>query len=149
MEPFTLNCQLQQDCIHLGTLDDSELLLYNNALIPWFILVPRTSACELFDLDETSLSRLCRAMTTLGRFIDAEYNTDKINTAAIGNIVRQLHIHVVGRYEDDFCWPGVVWGAKVDSKSYSHAEIKAVVARLNSKLGRLFTPAPQHRSEQR
>jgi diadenosine tetraphosphate (Ap4A) HIT family hydrolase len=137
MTTFTLNQQLDHDCITLGTFGSSLLLLLDNSLVPWFILVPQTSACEIFDMEVGPQQTLFTEMTKLGKFIDREFNTDKVNTAAIGNIVRQLHIHVVGRYEDDFCWPNVVWGT-TEKKAYSQAEIKSIIARLQAKAGDYF-----------
>lgn len=116
MDDFVLDAQLQADCHILGELDAGLLLLLNNALVPWFILVPRTEATELYQLDTELQQKVWQEIDVLSRFVQAEFKVQKINVAAIGNIVRQLHIHVVGRRQDDYCWPGVVWGAegKVD-----------------------------------
>jgi diadenosine tetraphosphate (Ap4A) HIT family hydrolase len=138
MEKFQLNQQLDQDCITLGTFGSSLLLLLNNSLLPWFILVPETDACELFDMEAEPQRLLIDEINQLGKFVDQEFKTDKVNIAAIGNIVRQLHIHVVGRYEDDFYWPNVVWGAK-EKKDYTPQEVQSIIARLQSKLGHIFT----------
>ncbi len=137
MTKFALNQQLDHDCITLGIFGNSLLLLLNNSLIPWFILVPETDACEIFDMEPESQQLLFTEINQLGKFVDQEFKTDKVNTAAIGNIVRQLHIHVVGRYEDDYCWPNVVWGSK-EKKDYTEAEVQSITARLRSKMSHIF-----------
>jgi len=139
MTQFALNKQLDQDCITLGTFGNSILLLLNNSLVPWFILVPDTDACEIFDMKAEAQQHLFDEINQLGKFVDSEFKTDKINTAAIGNIVRQLHIHIVGRYEDDYCWPNVVWGTK-ERKDYTRAEVLGIVVRLRTKMEHIFTP---------
>jgi diadenosine tetraphosphate (Ap4A) HIT family hydrolase len=125
MDDFVLDARLQADCHILGELDAGLLLLLNNALVPWFILVPRTEASELYQLDTELQQKVWREIDVLSRFVQAEFNVQKMNVAAIGNIVRQLHIHVVGRKPDDYCWPGVVWGAegKVD---YDQEQVQVI-----------------------
>lgn len=138
MANFTLNQQLDNDCITLGTFGHSLLLLLDNSLVPWFILVPRTDACEIFDMEAQEQQQLYSEINLLGKFVDREFKTDKVNIGAIGNIVRQLHIHVVGRYEDDFCWPAVVWGTE-QKKSYTPAEVQSIVVRLQTKAADYFS----------
>jgi len=125
MDDFVLDARLQADCHILGELDAGLLLLLNNALVPWFILVPRTEATELYQLDSELQQKVWQEIDVLSRFVQAEFKVQKMNVAAIGNIVRQLHIHVVGRRQDDYCWPGVVWGAegKVD---YDQEQVQAI-----------------------
>lgn len=110
MSGFTLDARLRDDCVVLGELQLSLLLLMDNALLPWFILVPRVSAAELHELSGHEQAILCAETQALSRFIQAVFAVDKLNVAAIGNVVNQLHVHVVGRQVGDFCWPGVVWG---------------------------------------
>lgn len=143
MTKFSLNQQLDHDCVTLGMFGNSRLLLFNNSLVPWFILVPETQACEIFDMEVEAQQQLLTEINRLGQFVDREFNTDKVNTAAIGNIVRQLHIHVVGRYEDDFCWPNVVWGT-TEKKFYTATEIQSIIARLTTKVDDYFRPASEH-----
>jgi|LGOV01.1.fsa_nt_gb diadenosine tetraphosphate (Ap4A) HIT family hydrolase len=143
MTTFSLNQHLDNDCITLGTFGRSHLLLFNNSLVPWFILVPETEGCEIFDMKPDEQTIIFDEINQLGRFVAREFNTDKVNTAAIGNIVRQLHIHVVGRYEDDYCWPNVVWG-NTEKKSYTTAEIQSIIIRLTTKVDDYFNPACEH-----
>lgn len=111
MNPFTLDPRLQNDCFVLGKMNVCHLLLMNNALFPWFILVPETKAVELCDLGREFRILVHEETDRTARFVKDHFPVDKINVAAIGNVVRQLHIHVIGRRTDDPCWPGVVWGS--------------------------------------
>ena len=111
MNPFTLDPRLQNDCFVLGKMNVCHLLLMNNALFPWFILVPETKAVELCDLGREFRILVHEETDRTARFVKDHFPVDTINVAAIGNVVRQLHIHVIGRRTDDPCWPGVVWGS--------------------------------------
>lgn len=143
MSTFRLNQQLANDCLQLGRFGNSELLLFNNALLPWFILVPHTTACEIFDLESTAQAALYAEISDLGLFVRQTFKTDKINTAAIGNKVRQLHIHVVGRFENDFCWPNVVWGTS-QSQPYTAAQHQQIINWLCDYCGNRFCTAAAH-----
>jgi len=112
MNDFELDSRLANDCLVLGELDTSLLLLMNNSLVPWFILVPQTTATELTDLPPTGQADLLEQINLLSVFIKEYFDVTKLNTAAIGNIVKQLHIHVIGRDPSDYCWPNVVWGTR-------------------------------------
>ncbi len=133
MTDFVLDARLQADSCLLGFLSLSQLRLINNGLFPWFILVPQVEQYEIHQLAQEQQIQLLGEMTAVSRFVEAEYQTDKINVAAIGNIVRQLHVHIVGRYETDPCWPGVVWGVK-EKKSYSPQEIEVIKDKLKKYL---------------
>ncbi len=133
MPKFKLDERLNNDCIVLGKFKTSQLLLMNNSLVPWFILVPEVEATELFELEHSVQDLLSIEINQLSEVISAEYSIDKLNVAAIGNIVNQLHIHVIGRNKQDFCWPNVVWG--VDQKElYSKNEIEAISVKMTAKL---------------
>ena len=110
MENFTLDPKLESNTITLGEFDLSLLLLMNNALVPWFILVPKLDAEELYELDADQQLMLWTEINTISEFLKEELQVDKINVAAIGNIVPQLHVHVIGRNKSDFAWPATVWG---------------------------------------
>jgi len=111
-EPFTLDDRLSHDCHWLADLSLSRLLLMNNALLPWFILVPKVDVVELHELSTEQQQQLLAEINLISRFLQQTFTPDKLNVAAIGNIVRQLHIHIVGRSTHDICWPGVVWGVE-------------------------------------
>ena len=108
--PFALDPRLAGDTHHLASLPLCELLLMDNALLPWLILVPRVSVTELYQLSAEQRRQLDDETTAVAAFVAGAFAIDKLNVAAIGNVVAQLHVHVVGRRRDDYAWPGVVWG---------------------------------------
>jgi len=112
MNPFTLDPRLEADCFKLFETPQYILLLMNNARLPWLILVPKVEVSELYELNTEQQTHINALINRLSRFLKQEFELDKLNIAAIGNIVSQLHIHIVGRRHDDYCWPGVVWGAE-------------------------------------
>ncbi len=140
MSDFVLDARLASDCHTLGRLDNTLLLLMDNALLPWMILVPMVEVTELHELEWERQLQILSQINLVSDYLKKEYSVDKINVAAIGNIVRQLHIHVVGRSKTDYCWPGVVWGAD-GRQSYAGQEIAAIVAAVSRSLGDRFTPA--------
>jgi diadenosine tetraphosphate (Ap4A) HIT family hydrolase len=128
---FELDARLQQDCFRLGRLEFCHVLLLDNAAVPWFVLVPETEVTEICDLPIAQQHLLLQETTAVANYVRQAFVTDKLNVAAIGNIVRQLHVHVVGRRPGDYCWPGVVWGA-VPPERYTDeqlAQIRTNVAR--------------------
>jgi len=133
MENFTLDPRLAADCIVLGDMRLSRLLVLNNSLLPWFILVPRRSAIELFELESEDQLALLEEINLLSRFVKEHLGSEKLNVAAIGNIVRQMHIHVIGRKTTDFCWPNVVWGTR-EKIPYSAEQIETLSAALGKML---------------
>jgi len=109
----------------LGRMELCHLLLMNNASLPWFILVPETAATEVFDLTSTERAMLWDEVDRLAEYVRTQYPIDKLNVAAIGNVVSQLHVHIVGRRKDDYCWPGVVWGQPSEAQ-YSDEAIAEI-----------------------
>ena len=118
------------DCHRLGRFDFCHLLLHKNALLPWFILVPHTAVTGLLDLPEERRNATLREAALIADLIKRFFGYPKINFAAIGNIVPQLHLHVVGRKPDDPCWPAPVWGHLNESRQYSASEIEEIRALL-------------------
>jgi len=105
---------------------------------PWFILVPdREDITEIHHLNETDQQQLITESSVLSRIIDKQFNADKINIAALGNLVPQLHIHHIVRYKNDAAWPAPVWG-KVPAKAYTEEETTQVITRLKSVLSEGF-----------
>lgn len=133
MTDFQLDPRLASDCIILGETDLSLLLLMDNSLLPWFILVPKRNETEIFELAKADQLTLLEEINLLSGFLKTAMKAEKLNVAAIGNIVRQLHIHVVGRSSTDFRWPNVVWGAQ-EKIPYSNAGIRSVLAALEGYL---------------
>ena len=140
MNDFRLDPQLERDCFVLGDLGTSLLLLLDNALVPWFIVVPRVAVTEVYELAREAQLLLLDQVNALSRLLKEELGVDKINVAAIGNVVRQLHVHVVGRREGDFRWPGVVWGAQ-GKQGYTPDEVERMRGLVAAALGEAFTPA--------
>lgn len=134
MSQFELDPRLAEDCLVLGRLDISLLLLMNNALVPWFILVPRTSEKEITDLPRTEQAVLLDGINLMADFIRVQFPVSKLNIASIGNVVSQLHVHIVGRDPTDYCWPGVVWGAQ-ERQPYDPVEIGRLTKLLRTQLG--------------
>lgn len=127
---FVLDSRLQQDSIVLGDFPLCRLLLMNDVQYPWFILVPRREdVSELFQLDADDQSVLWRETTRLAELLKDTFAADKMNVATLGNMVSQLHVHVIVRRRDDATWPAPVWG-KFPAKPYAEAQVAAVKARL-------------------
>jgi diadenosine tetraphosphate (Ap4A) HIT family hydrolase len=143
MEAFSLNPQLAKDCLVLAESDTSLLLLMNNALVPWFILVPRTSETELHALDAATQAALLQEINLLASKVKTVFAVDKLNIAAIGNVVQQLHVHVIGRRHTDYCWPNVVWG-RPEREPYTPAAIAELVQNLLPHLRDTFTPTQEY-----
>jgi diadenosine tetraphosphate (Ap4A) HIT family hydrolase len=116
MSVFKLHQRLQEDCVYLGQLSVCHVLLMNNADVPWFILVPESisgiAAVELMDLPLSEQQQVIEELNLVSGFVKSLPGVTKLNTAALGNIVPQLHIHVVGRNPDDYCWPALVWASE-------------------------------------
>ncbi|MGB5250793.1 MAG: HIT family protein [Gammaproteobacteria bacterium] len=123
---FKLDPQLVKDCHLLGELGFCHLLLHRNAVLPWFILVPETHLKDLLDLPAALRSKALDDATQVSRFIKKQLGYPKVNFAAIGNIVPQLHLHVIGRREGDPCWPAPVWGHLQQTSSYSPQQIEEI-----------------------
>ena len=134
-----LDIKLQQDCYYLGEMDGVCLLLSRNAHFPWFILVPETDQTEFYKLEQGMQLQLLEMINRLSRFIKKMYKVDKLNIATIGNVVSQMHIHVVGRSNTDPCWPGVVWGCN-QFIDYSGAEVDALRKNLALEFKESFRP---------
>lgn len=131
---WSLDPQLAANTAPVGDLPLSRVLALNDANFPWLILVPRRiGLIELTDLEPDQSSLLMQEVSTVGRALKEETRCDKLNIAAIGNIVPQLHIHIVARRKDDALWPKPVWGAE-PQRRYEPAAIqhfaRTIAARL-------------------
>jgi len=116
---FQLHPRLQQDSIEIGQFSLSQLLLINDSQYPWLVLVPkRENISEVYQLSEDDQILLQQESSLLAKKLASLYNADKMNIAAIGNMVPQLHIHHIVRYKDDIAWPAPIWG-KFESIPYS------------------------------
>lgn len=129
---FTLDARLKADTIPVGTLALSRVLLMNDARFPWLILVPaREGLREIHDLDASGRAMLIEEVAGVSCALETLYQPEKINVGALGNIVPQLHVHVVVRCQGDAAWPGPVWGAG-EAVPYTVAAQGEVVARLRA-----------------
>ena len=108
---FELHPRLAAGGTEMGRLAGCRVLLKNNALFPWFLLVPEVDhgVEDLHQLDEHRHAEVMAAVRRISIFISSHFKPDKLNVACIGNQVRQMHIHIVGRSESDPAWPGTVW----------------------------------------
>ncbi len=127
---FALDARLEQDTLVIGDFPLSRLLLSNDSTYPWFILVPRRDQIsELFELDTGDQQQLWLETTALAELLKDLFDADKMNVATLGNVVSQLHMHVIVRKRDDAAWPAPVWG-KHPAKPYSAEQAAAIRARL-------------------
>ena len=123
---FKLHPQLEQDCFFIADLNLSQLLLMNDANYPWLILVPRLENLrEIIDLDFSQQSELLNEINLVTQILKTQFSVDKFNIANLGNVVEQLHIHIIVRKKDDATFPKPVWG-NAAAKLYS-AEDKAII----------------------
>ncbi len=110
-EPFKLHARLATDCIAIGHLPLSLLLLLNDMRYPWYVLVPRRAGVvEPFELPADEQQQLWDESMRLSQAMQQAFNADKMNMAMLGNLVPQLHVHHIARYRGDPAWPGPVWG---------------------------------------
>ena len=137
---FTLHPQLQADCIPLGRFPLCQLLLLNDSNYPWFILVPeREAVSEIYQLSAEDQQQLMRESSYLAQRPAERFKADKMNIAALGNIVPQLHLHHIVRYRHDPAWPAPVWG-KVPAKPYGAEVLATLKQTLAEILGSDFEP---------
>ncbi|MCK9607137.1 MAG: HIT domain-containing protein [Methylomonas sp.] len=138
MNLFQLHPRLEQDCLDVGHFALCKILLMNDCQYPWLILVPRRhDVTEIYQLAAGDRQQLLDESCWLAEALVAIYRPDKLNIAAIGNLVPQLHLHHVVRYRADIAWPGPIWG-KFAASAYTKPEAETQIARLREHLqGRL------------
>ena len=124
--------QLLADCLVLGNWGNDTLLLHRNASLPWFILVPETTAADFLDLASARRAELLERLSSLSRLLKHELGYCKVNLGAIGNVVPQMHLHVVGRQPGDACWPKPVWGNLPEGPTYTDAALDHLKEQLRS-----------------
>jgi len=131
---FELHPRLAQDSQVIGEFDLSLLLLSRDANYPWCILVPkREEVYEIHHLSEEEQLQLIRESCRLSEVMTSVFDADKMNVAALGNVVRQLHIHHIARFTDDPAWPQPIWG-KLPAKEYSEEAFAERIKRLQNAL---------------
>jgi diadenosine tetraphosphate (Ap4A) HIT family hydrolase len=136
--PWSLHPQLDADAITLGDLPLSRVLLAKDANYPWLLLVPRrTRAREIIDLEAADQAGLMNEIAAASHALKTVTTCDKLNVAAIGNVVPQLHVHVIARRQTDAAWPRPVWGV-APPVAYDAARLDPFLAALR----RAIWPAP-------
>lgn len=134
MSAWTLHPQLAAETHAVAALALCEVRLMDDAQYPWLILVPRVeNACEILDLDSTRQSLLLHETLQASRALRALFQPHKLNTAALGNVVPQLHVHVIARFRDDPAWPRPVWGVH-PARPYAPDALAARIAQLRDAL---------------
>lgn len=132
---WSLHPQLAQDCAEIGDLPLSRLLVSNDANYPWLLLVPRRAdVAEIIDLGEVDRAQLMAEIVKVSQALKTVTACDKLNIAAIGNMVPQLHVHVVARRRRDPAWPRPVWGA-VPPLPYDPSALATFNASIKREIG--------------
>ncbi len=131
---FELHPRLAEDSVVIGEFELSLLLVSKDANYPWCILVPkREDIFEIHHLDEADQLQLIRESCRLSEVMTSLFDAHKMNVAALGNVVRQLHVHHIARFVEDAAWPQPIWG-KVAFKPYEPEAFAALVKRLQNAL---------------
>lgn len=134
MAGWSLHPQLDRDTTRLGDLALSRVLVSNDANYPWLILVPRRpDITEVIDLDEADRAQLMTEVTRVARALCDVTACHKLNIAALGNVVPQLHVHIIARFRHDAAWPKPVWGV-VPARAYERAELDKLITPLRAKI---------------
>ena len=125
-EKFKVHPQLAADSHELFEWRHCHLRLHKNATLPWLIIIPKTELIEFHDLPPELQLEITHISQITSTFFKTEFDVEKINFAAIGNVVQQLHVHVIGRNSKDPLWPDVVWGNQLPEKTYQADRLKAI-----------------------
>lgn len=129
---FQLHEKLRQDTLSICRMKLCLVQLMNDSQFPWLILVPSVeNITEIADLNEKQRKLLINEIAQAERVIKSVFTPEKLNVAALGNVVSQLHVHVIGRNAADPLWPEPVWG-KLPPKPYEAADLRGIVARLQN-----------------
>lgn len=129
---FQIDKKLESDCYHIKDLLFTSLLLYDDSRFLWFIMVPRKLMLEeVYDLTTEEQYQLFSEVSRLSRVLKEKFAADKVNMASFGNIVRQFHVHVIGRYTTDNAWPKPVWCALGEKISYTYEEVEKIKEKIN------------------
>lgn len=128
--PFAVHPRLLADCHRLGRLSASHLLLHRNAALPWLILVPETGLRNLLDLPSPQRDAVLADCKRVSDYLLGPGGAEHVNVAWIGNLVPQLHVHVIGRRRDDPCWPEPVWGRLGSARDYDPGETARIAGAI-------------------
>ena len=131
---WTLHPQLERDTASFGDLPLSRVLVINDANFPWLLLVPRRpDMIDLIDLDEVEQAQLMTEISRVARALKEITKCDKLNIAALGNLVPQLHVHVIARRSSDVAWPRPVWGV-MPPLAHDAEEVQNFISALRRKI---------------
>ena len=131
---WSLHPQLERDTIDIGDLPLSRVFVIKDANYPWLLLVPRRAgAKEILDLDEVEQAQLMTEVVRVSRALKAVTRCDKLNIAALGNVVPQLHVHIIARRTTDAAWPKPVWG-QVAAITHDPLEVEAFIRELRRRI---------------
>jgi len=134
MSEWVLDEKLAADSVFVVDWPLSQLRLVNDSRFPWLVLVPRVSNIEeIFQLSDEDQQQLLQESSQLATVLSASFRADKLNVAALGNVVRQLHVHHIVRYVDDCCYPSPVWGIG-EALPYQEIELRQRVDELRTAL---------------
>jgi len=133
---FQLHPRLAAGGFELGRIDGCRVLLKNQAAFPWILIVPEVAEGveDLHQLDELRYAEVTGLIRRVSLFVSNYFQPEKLNVGCIGNMVRQMHIHVVGRSSDDPAWPGTVWAYEGKS-AYAPEEVEAIRVAAREALG--------------
>ncbi len=131
---WSLSSTLEKDTINIGDLPLSRVLVIKDANYPWLLLVPRRlDAIEIIDLNEIEQAQLMTEITRVARVLKDITKCDKLNIAALGNVVPQLHVHLIARRNTDAAWPRPVWGV-VPTLAHDPQELETFIGALRRKI---------------
>ncbi|HEX7883444.1 MAG TPA: HIT family protein [Afipia sp.] len=131
---WSLNPQLERDTINIGDLPLSRVLVIKDANYPWLLLVPRRpDVVEIIDLGEVEQAQLTTEINRVARALKDITKPDKLNIAALGNVVPQLHVHIIARRTSDAAWPRPVWGV-VPALAHDPQEVENFIGALRRKI---------------
>jgi len=132
---FTLNPTLDKDTVEVVRLELCRVLLMRDKTYPWLILVPATAGLrDLDDLGTLDRNQVMAEVERVSKAMKAVFQPYKMNVATLGNVVEQLHIHVIARFQDDPAWPAPVWGVH-PPQDYDEAQRLEIIAKLRHALG--------------
>ena len=134
MSDFILHSKLAADTFEVLSLEVSQLLLMNDARYPWLILVPQVSGMrDLHNLSTKQYQAVTQEIVQVSEVVESLAQAHKMNVGALGNMVPQLHIHIIARQTNDAAWPAPVWGVG-EAQPYSQDAAKTLIQQIASKL---------------
>ena len=133
---FSLHKTLEKDLVFVKDLSLSSLFILPDEENPWAILVPkRPDIKEIHELSEKDQMILMKEITLVSSAMQEEFSADKMNIGALGNMVPQLHIHVICRFRQDRAWPGAIWGTSSKSRLFDTSKLRILLDKLALKVG--------------